>query len=124
GHETRQHRVRSRDGSGRDNRFQTKSVLITASVGRTYGRKLGSSVAHRTSAAAADGLESAPRSGRLHTPALSDPQPRFTTAALPDRNEPYMISASRLTLRRGPRALLEDASFSIHGGWRVGVIGR
>src|SRR5690606_35559148 len=25
---------------------------------------------------------------------------------------------------RGPRALLEDASFSIHGGWRVGVIGR
>jgi ATP-binding cassette subfamily F protein 3 len=35
-----------------------------------------------------------------------------------------MISASRLTLRRGPRALLEDASFSIHGGWHVGVIGR
>ncbi|WP_428310324.1 ABC-F family ATP-binding cassette domain-containing protein [Hydrocarboniphaga sp.] len=35
-----------------------------------------------------------------------------------------MISASRLTLRRGPRALLEDASFSIHAGWHVGLIGR
>ena len=35
-----------------------------------------------------------------------------------------MISASRLTLRRGPRALLEDASFSIHSGWHVGLIGR
>ncbi|SHH16239.1 ATP-binding cassette, subfamily F, member 3 [Hydrocarboniphaga daqingensis] len=35
-----------------------------------------------------------------------------------------MISASRLTLRRGPRALLEDASFSIHHGWHVGLIGR
>ncbi|EIT68997.1 ABC-F family ATP-binding cassette domain-containing protein [Hydrocarboniphaga effusa] len=35
-----------------------------------------------------------------------------------------MISASRLTLRRGPRALLEDANFSIHGGWHVGLIGR
>ncbi|MDT0498682.1 ATP-binding cassette domain-containing protein [Algiphilus sp. W345] len=29
-----------------------------------------------------------------------------------------------MTLRRGPRALLEDTTFSIHGGWRVGVIGR
>jgi len=35
-----------------------------------------------------------------------------------------MISATKLTLRRGPRALLEDATFSIHGGWHVGVIGR
>jgi ATP-binding cassette subfamily F protein 3 len=35
-----------------------------------------------------------------------------------------MISASRLTLRRGARALLEDASFSIHSGWHVGLIGR
>ncbi|WP_293369123.1 ATP-binding cassette domain-containing protein [Nevskia sp.] len=35
-----------------------------------------------------------------------------------------MISASRLTLRRGPRPLLEDANFTIHPGWRCGVIGR
>jgi len=35
-----------------------------------------------------------------------------------------MISASKVTLRRGPRALLEDATFTIHGGWRVGVVGR
>ena len=35
-----------------------------------------------------------------------------------------MISASRLTLRRGPRALLEDATFTIHAGWHVGVVGR
>jgi ATP-binding cassette subfamily F protein 3 len=35
-----------------------------------------------------------------------------------------MISASRLTLRRGTRALLEDATFTIHGGWHVGVVGR
>ncbi len=35
-----------------------------------------------------------------------------------------MISATRLTLRRGPRALLEDATFTLHSGWRVGVVGR
>ncbi|MGH8458150.1 MAG: ATP-binding cassette domain-containing protein, partial [Nevskiales bacterium] len=35
-----------------------------------------------------------------------------------------MISLSSVTLRRGPRALLEDASFTIYGGWHVGVIGR
>ena len=35
-----------------------------------------------------------------------------------------MISASRLTLRRGPRPLLEDATFTIHPGWHCGVIGR
>ncbi len=35
-----------------------------------------------------------------------------------------MISASRLTLRRGPRPLLEDANFTIHPGWRCGVVGR
>ena len=35
-----------------------------------------------------------------------------------------MITASHLTLRRGARALLEGVSFTIHAGWRVGVIGR
>ena len=35
-----------------------------------------------------------------------------------------MITASRLTLRRGARALFEDVSFTVHPGWRVGVIGR
>ncbi len=35
-----------------------------------------------------------------------------------------MISATSLTLRRGPRALLEDATFTIHPGWHAGVIGR
>jgi ATP-binding cassette subfamily F protein 3 len=35
-----------------------------------------------------------------------------------------MISASAMTLRRGPRALLEDTSFTLHGGWHVGVVGR
>ncbi|HEU0197184.1 MAG TPA: ATP-binding cassette domain-containing protein, partial [Nevskiaceae bacterium] len=35
-----------------------------------------------------------------------------------------MISASNLTLRRGSRVLLENASFSINDGWHVGVVGR
>jgi ATP-binding cassette, subfamily F, member 3 len=35
-----------------------------------------------------------------------------------------MINLSHVTLRRGPRALIEDASLTIYGGWRVGVIGR
>ncbi|MFT4045369.1 MAG: ATP-binding cassette domain-containing protein [Solimonas sp.] len=35
-----------------------------------------------------------------------------------------MISLQSLTLRRGARALLEDASLTIHPGWRVGVVGR
>ena len=35
-----------------------------------------------------------------------------------------MISSSKLTLRRGPRALLEDASFALHDGWHVGIVGR
>ncbi len=35
-----------------------------------------------------------------------------------------MISASNLTLRRGPRALLEDTSFTLHDGWHVGIVGR
>jgi ATP-binding cassette subfamily F protein 3 len=35
-----------------------------------------------------------------------------------------MISASNLTLRRGPRALIEDTSFTLHAGWHVGVVGR
>jgi ATP-binding cassette subfamily F protein 3 len=35
-----------------------------------------------------------------------------------------MISASRLTLRRGARVLLQDANFILHKGFRVGVVGR
>jgi ATP-binding cassette subfamily F protein 3 len=35
-----------------------------------------------------------------------------------------MINLNHVTLRRGPRALIEDASLTIYGGWRVGVIGR
>ncbi len=35
-----------------------------------------------------------------------------------------MITLTNVTLRRGPRALLEEASFTIYGGWHVGVIGR
>ncbi|MGH8528838.1 MAG: ATP-binding cassette domain-containing protein [Nevskiales bacterium] len=35
-----------------------------------------------------------------------------------------MITLNAVTLRRGPRALLEDVSFTLHGGWHVGVIGR
>jgi ATP-binding cassette subfamily F protein 3 len=35
-----------------------------------------------------------------------------------------MISAANLTLRRGARTLLESVSFTIHPGWRVGVVGR
>jgi len=35
-----------------------------------------------------------------------------------------MITLNNVTLRRGPRALLEEASFTLYGGWHVGVIGR
>ncbi|HEX7382144.1 MAG TPA: ATP-binding cassette domain-containing protein [Nevskiaceae bacterium] len=35
-----------------------------------------------------------------------------------------MINASKLTLRRGGRALLEGASFALNDGWKVGVVGR
>jgi ATP-binding cassette, subfamily F, member 3 len=35
-----------------------------------------------------------------------------------------MITLTNVTLRRGPRALLEEASLTIYGGWHVGVIGR
>ncbi|MFA5941448.1 MAG: ATP-binding cassette domain-containing protein [Sinimarinibacterium sp.] len=35
-----------------------------------------------------------------------------------------MISLNRVTLRRGARTLLEDASFTLYAGWHVGVIGR
>ena len=35
-----------------------------------------------------------------------------------------MITLNAVTLRRGPRALLEDVSFTLHAGWHVGVIGR
>jgi len=35
-----------------------------------------------------------------------------------------MITLTLATLRRGARTLLEDASFTIHPGWRTGVVGR
>src|SRR3546814_11742398 len=35
-----------------------------------------------------------------------------------------MISLHTLTLRRGARTLLENATLTIYPGWRVGVIGR
>ncbi len=35
-----------------------------------------------------------------------------------------MISLNRATLRRGARTLLQDTSFTLFAGWRVGVVGR
>ncbi|HEX4896263.1 MAG TPA: ATP-binding cassette domain-containing protein [Solimonas sp.] len=35
-----------------------------------------------------------------------------------------MLTASKLTLRRGARTLLDQVSFTIHPGWKVGVVGR
>jgi ATP-binding cassette, subfamily F, member 3 len=35
-----------------------------------------------------------------------------------------MLSFTNVTLRRGPRALLEGVTFTVYPGWRVGVIGR
>ncbi len=35
-----------------------------------------------------------------------------------------MISLTALTLRRGTRTLLEDATLTLHGGWHVGLVGR
>ena len=35
-----------------------------------------------------------------------------------------MLSFSSATLRRGPRKLLDELSFTIYPGWRVGVVGR
>jgi ATP-binding cassette subfamily F protein 3 len=35
-----------------------------------------------------------------------------------------MISLNQATLRRGSRALLDQVTFTIHAGWRVGVVGR
>jgi ATP-binding cassette subfamily F protein 3 len=35
-----------------------------------------------------------------------------------------MISLNRATLRRGARTLIEDASFTLFAGWRIGVVGR
>ena len=34
-----------------------------------------------------------------------------------------MIQFRQLTLTRGVRRLIEDASLQIHAGWRVGVVG-
>jgi ATP-binding cassette subfamily F protein 3 len=35
-----------------------------------------------------------------------------------------MLTFASATLRRGPRKLLDDLSFTIYPGWRVGVVGR
>src|SRR5882757_733593 len=35
-----------------------------------------------------------------------------------------MISLTALTLRRGSRTLLEDATLTLHAGWHVGLVGR
>jgi ATP-binding cassette subfamily F protein 3 len=35
-----------------------------------------------------------------------------------------MLSLTRATLRRGARTLLEDTTFTVYAGWRVGVVGR
>ena len=35
-----------------------------------------------------------------------------------------MITASNLTLRRGEHVLFSDAGFTLHAGWRVGLVGR
>ncbi len=35
-----------------------------------------------------------------------------------------MLSLEHINLRRGPDLLLEDASFVLHKGWRVGLVGR
>src|ERR1043166_2128771 len=35
-----------------------------------------------------------------------------------------MLNLSNITLRRGARALLEDVSLTIYGGWHVGFVGR
>jgi ATP-binding cassette, subfamily F, member 3 len=35
-----------------------------------------------------------------------------------------MLNFTDVTLRRGPRKLLDGLSFTIHPGWRVGVVGR
>ncbi len=41
----------------------------------------------------------------------------------PGKPRPPLIQLRRLTLTRGVRRLIEDASVQIHAGWRVGVIG-
>jgi ATP-binding cassette subfamily F protein 3 len=35
-----------------------------------------------------------------------------------------MITLTQATLRRGARTLLENASFTLHAGWHIGVVGR
>ena len=35
-----------------------------------------------------------------------------------------MLTFTHVELRRGPRKLLEDLSFTVHPGWRTGVVGR
>src|SRR5690606_2442577 len=35
-----------------------------------------------------------------------------------------MLTLTDITLRRGPRVLLESFSLAVHPGWRVGVVGR
>ena len=41
----------------------------------------------------------------------------------PPVTSPPLIQFRQLTLTRGVRRLIEDASLQIHAGWRVGVVG-
>jgi len=51
------------------------------------------------------------------------PLPPKWENAPPSRDSPPLIQFRQLTLTRGVRRLIEDASLQIHAGWRVGVVG-
>ena len=51
------------------------------------------------------------------------PLPPKWENACPSCDSPPLIQFRQLTLTRGVRRLIEDASLQIHAGWRVGVVG-
>ena len=51
------------------------------------------------------------------------PLPPKWENARPSCDSPPLIQFRQLTLTRGVRRLIEDASLQIHAGWRVGVVG-
>ena len=51
------------------------------------------------------------------------PLPPKWENARPYCDRPPLIQFRQLTLTRGVRRLIEDASLQIHAGWRVGVVG-
>ena len=51
------------------------------------------------------------------------PLPPKWENARPSCDSPPLIQFRHLTLTRGVRRLIEDASLQIHAGWRVGVVG-